>query len=186
VSGGSPDHQRFDAGAFDDLVSQLDSPMAVVTTVAGGERAGCLIGFHGQCSITPRRYAVWLSKANHTYRVGLLSDAVAIHLLAEGDASIAELFGTVTSDDVDKFERAAWTEGPHGLPLLDACPHLIVARRVSLFDDGSDHVCLVTEPLEVSTAGSFRPLRLAAVDHLVPGHEAEDRPHPDSSRDAAS
>ena len=61
------------ADPFDSLMASLDPPMVVVTAAAGGERAGCLVGFHSQSSIEPARCCVWLSKANHTYRVALLA-----------------------------------------------------------------------------------------------------------------
>lgn len=35
------------------LTAALDYPMFVVTVAAGGERAGCLVGFATQCSIDP-------------------------------------------------------------------------------------------------------------------------------------
>jgi len=82
--------------AFDLIVSSVDGPMIVVTTAEGGERAGCLVGFHAQSSIEPRRYTVWLSKANHTYRVALRASHIGIHFLTDGDFALAERFGTLT------------------------------------------------------------------------------------------
>ncbi len=171
------------ADRFDALVGRLDQPMAVVTTASGRERAGCLIGFHSQCSIHPRRYALWLSKANHTFRVAMLADHVAVHLLRDVNTNLAELFGTHSGDDVDKFERCEWTEGPGGVPLLDRCPNRMVARRTALLDEGSDHVCVVTEPVEVTGSGDFTPLRTTDVAYLDPGHGVDDRPRPATSRD---
>jgi hypothetical protein len=49
-------------------MSLLDHPMVVVTTRAGNERAGCLVGFATQVSIGPPRFLVGLSKRNRTYR----------------------------------------------------------------------------------------------------------------------
>ena len=167
---------------FDALVAQLDPAMAIVTTSDGVERAGCLIGFHAQCSIEPERYVVWLSKANHTYRVALLAGHVAVHFLAEDDLEIARLFGTTSGDDVDKFERCDWEAGPHGVPLLKACPNRFIARRHALLDEGSDHVCVVLEPTEAWSTGSLRPLRLAAAKALEPGHESHERPLPGTVR----
>jgi flavin reductase (DIM6/NTAB) family NADH-FMN oxidoreductase RutF len=174
------------ADAFASLMSSLDSAMAVVTTAEGDERAGCLVGFHGQSSIDPHRYAVWLSKANHTYRVGLRATHLAVHLLAAGDEGreLARLFGTETGDDVDKFADLDHTPGPGGVPLLAAVPHRIVLRRVVLLDEGGDHVCVTGEPVDVTTAGPFLPLRLGAIDDLTPGHEAEERPSPPTERAA--
>jgi flavin reductase (DIM6/NTAB) family NADH-FMN oxidoreductase RutF len=161
--------------------------MAVVTTASGGERAGCLVGFHAQCSIAPHRYVVWLSKANHTFRVALHARHFAVHFLPEGSAGeggndLPRLFGTVSGDTTDKFGRVAWSPGPGGVPLLRDCSHRFTAERVALLDEGSDHVCLVLEPREVVAPGPFRPLRLSQVAHLQPGHEAEERPKPAAER----
>jgi flavin reductase (DIM6/NTAB) family NADH-FMN oxidoreductase RutF len=168
--------------AFDDLIAGLDPAMAIVTAVSGGERAGCLIGFHAQCSITPPRYVVWLSKANHTFRVAVHARHVAVHFLTEGDEPLARLFGTVSGDETDKFGRCAWEPGDGGVPLLTGCPNRFAAERVALLDEGSDHVCLVLSPTETSAAAPFRPLRLSQVEHLRPGHESGERPKPAEER----
>ena len=60
----------------DDVVEHVDQALIVVTTAANDQRSGCLVGFHTQCSIEPFRYAVWLSKANLTYRVALFAHAL--------------------------------------------------------------------------------------------------------------
>jgi flavin reductase (DIM6/NTAB) family NADH-FMN oxidoreductase RutF len=167
---------------FPDLVAQLDPAMAVVTTVSGEERAGCLIGFHAQCSIDPPRYVVWLSKANHTFRVGLHAQRFVVHFLGEEDLETARLFGTTSGDEVDKFGRCDWAPGPDGVPVLASCPNHFVATRVALLDEGSDHVCVVLEVTETSSDGSLRPLRLSQAEVLEPGHEAQERPKPATER----
>ena len=58
-----------DGTSLRQAVSLLDYPMFVVTTRAGDEPAGCLVGFASQVSIRPPRFLVGLSKRNHTYRV---------------------------------------------------------------------------------------------------------------------
>ena len=181
MSPADPPPDVAETGALASFGEHLDPALIVVTTTDGTERAGCLVGFHTQCSIGPDRYAVWLSKANHTYRVVLFAGHLAVHLLGEDDRDVAELFGTTTGDDVDKFERCAWTPGPGGVPLLDRLPNRLIGRRVSLYDENdSDHVCVMLAPEVVETAASFAPLRLSAVAELVPGHEAKDRPVPRS------
>lgn len=171
-----------DARAFDGLVAAGDPAMAIVTTVAGDERAGCLVGFHSQCSIDPARYAVWLSKANHTYRVALLAEYLAVHFLATEDRALADLFGGTSGDDLDKFTRCEWTAAVGGVPVLVACPRRIVGRRETLVDDRGDHVCVVVEPLEVASSSRFAPLRLSDVSDLEPGHGNEERPRPPTER----
>jgi flavin reductase (DIM6/NTAB) family NADH-FMN oxidoreductase RutF len=177
-----------DRDAFDSLLASLDTPMAVVTAAAGSERAGCLIGFHAQSSIDPPQHAVWLSKANHTYRVALLSSHLGVHFLTDSDQDhdIAELFGTVSGDDRDKFDGLDVDTGPEGVPVLAACPHRLVVRRTALVDVGGDHVCFVTEPVEATTTGRFRPLRLSAVDDLHAAHDVHERPRPPTERAGVS
>jgi flavin reductase (DIM6/NTAB) family NADH-FMN oxidoreductase RutF len=163
---------------FDQLMASLDGPMVVVTTAVAGERAGCLVGFHAQSAIDPERYALWLSKANHTYRVALRSTHLAVHFLTEDDFDVAEHFGTQTGEDVDKFEGMAFEEGIDGVPLLEACPHRMVVRRVALLDEGGDHVCVTTQCVKATTTGRFTPLRLSRVEHLTPGHDSDERADP--------
>jgi flavin reductase (DIM6/NTAB) family NADH-FMN oxidoreductase RutF len=109
-----------DSDAFGAIMASLDSPLVVVTVAAAepGELAGCLVGFHSQSSIEPGEYSIWLSKANHTYRVALRATHVAIHFLTPPDLPLAELFGTRTGDDVDKFADLAYELGPGGVPVL--------------------------------------------------------------------
>lgn len=165
--------------SFDAVVGGLDPPMVIVTTAAEGRRAGCLVGFHAQSSIEPRRYAVWLSKANHTLDVAFHAEHLAVHFLSQEHRDLAELFGTTTGDRVDKFAHCAWTAADGlDVPLLDGCDRRIVLRRTGVHDEGSDHVCFVGEPVLVDVGGAYRPLRLSDVDDLDPGHEATDHEEP--------
>lgn len=163
-----------DPAAFDALMESVDPAMIVVTTADGGERAGCLVGFHTQSSIDPQRYSVWLSKANHTYRVALRASHLGVHFLTKDDLALAERFGTRTGDTSDKFAGLAVAYGPNGVPLLPDCPNRFAARRMTLVDEGGDHVCVVAEPVETWTSRPFDPLTFGRVRHLEPGHSSED------------
>jgi flavin reductase (DIM6/NTAB) family NADH-FMN oxidoreductase RutF len=161
---------------FETLVTAIARPMLVVTTVAGNARAGCLVGFHCQCSIEPPGYAVWLSKANRTFEIAMLADRFALHFLDEGDLHLAELFGTVTGDDEDKFEQCAWHPGADGVPLLDDCTVRMDTTRVAIHDSGGDHVCFVLAPRTVAlSSGDVTPLESTALGDLSAGHAADDR-----------
>ena len=170
------------ADQFDAIMARLDSPMAIVTTASDQGRAGCLVGFHTQSGIAPNSLAVWLSKANHTFRVSVFAEVFAVHFLGQDDMELAELFGTLSGDDVDKFERCAWTPGVDGVPLLDGCANRAIGRKVALLDTRADHVCLVLDPVEATYGGEFGPLRLSQVSHLRAGHEAEERHEPADTR----
>jgi flavin reductase (DIM6/NTAB) family NADH-FMN oxidoreductase RutF len=164
------------------IVSSLDPPLIIVTAAEGEERAGCLVEFHTQSSMGPPRYCVWLSKANHTYRVALHCTHLAIHFLTSGDLPLAELFGTLTGDNVDKFAGLQMSQGPGRTPVIDQCPHRLVGRRTALLDEGGDHVCVVTEPVAAAYGGPFEPLRTSRCGHLVAGHPPWERRNPPTER----
>ena len=159
--------------AFQQLVAGLEYPMFVATTSAGDQRAGCLIGFAAQCSIDPARFLACISNKNHTFRVMQGATTMAIHFLGQGDDALAELFGANTSDEIDKFSRCEWREGPDGVPVLKGCTRGWVAGRIVDRIDLGDHVGLVLEPIEGEVRNETRAqLGFQAVQHLEPGHEA--------------
>ena len=160
---------------FGTLMASIDPPLIVVTTAAEDERAGCLVGFHVQSSIDPEHYCVWLSKANHTYRVGLRARHFAVHFLTAEDLELAERFGTVSGEDTDKFEGLDVELDEHGVPLLTACPNRLSLERIALLDEGSDHVCLTNRVTSSHTGGRFEPLRVSSASHLDPGHDSDER-----------
>src|SRR3954452_8382588 len=120
---------------YDVLFQATDPALVIVTVTDGVERDGCLVGFHGQCSIEPLRYLLWLSKANRTYRVARRSDVLAVHVLSDRDEPLARRFGGLTGDEVDKFAGIDVLDGPQGVPLLVDCPHRMVVRRMAILDD---------------------------------------------------
>lgn len=156
-------------------MAAADPPLVVLTTAAENERAGCLVGFHAQSSMTPRHYCVWLSKANHTYRTSLRASHFAIHFLAEDDLDLAERFGTLCGQDIDKFDGLGVEVDGNGVPLLDACPNRLLLERVCVLDDGGDHVCFTSEVTSAQAGGPIVPLRVAAATHLEPGHGSGER-----------
>jgi flavin reductase (DIM6/NTAB) family NADH-FMN oxidoreductase RutF len=157
---------------MDTLTSELDYPMVIVTTAAGGERSGCLVGFHTQCSIDPPRWAVWISKENHTYRVATGAAMLAVHFPSTDDRDLAELFGEETGDEVDKFARCEWTAGPEGVPLLDRIPNRIIGRVLDTVDDGCDHQLFVIEIADEQHGRKLEQLGFQAVRGFEPGHPA--------------
>ncbi len=170
---------------FAEFVQHLDGALLLVTTATDDERAGCIVGFHSQSSIDPVRYAVWISKANHTYRVALFAKHLALHLVSAGDHGLVQLFGGTTGDDTEKFALVDWAPGPGGAPLLSQCPERVVIERTDVVDVGGDHVCFIGVPVrvEVGAAAAPTPMRLSDANDVEPGHPAGDRGH--AAHDAA-
>lgn len=160
-------------GDLDPFLDGLDSPMFVVTTVdpRSGERAGCLVGFASQCSIEPDRFVVWLSQNNHTYRVAMRAEVLAVNSLADDQWEVAELFGTMTGDDLDKFDRCAWQPGTSGVPLIESCPRRFVGKILDRTRWGN-HTGFLLEPVWAAGDPDRSPLMYSAVADLHAGHEA--------------
>lgn len=159
-----------DTDEFDRFADGLDHPMLVVTVAGDAERSGCLVGFATQCSIDPPRFLVCVSKANHTYRLARDADLVAVHVLGHDQHDLAELFGGETDDEVDKFARCDWSEGPGGTALL-ATPRRLVGRVLARHDLG-DHVGLLLDPVSAERLDDRPPLTLTMVVDIDPGHPA--------------
>ncbi|MGW6570498.1 flavin reductase family protein [Streptomyces sp. NPDC054975] len=165
---------------LDGFTSKLDPTMYVVTATApDGERAGCLVGFASQSSIDPPRFVVWLSRANHTYRVACRSSHLTVHLLGPEQRGTARLFGEETGDAVDKFARVDWRPGEAGSPVLAHSPGWFTGT-VEARLDGGDHVGFLLAPVaegpaeEPPSSEDSRPrlFLLSDAAHFSPGHPA--------------
>ena len=95
---------------------------------------------------------------------------LGVHAVPADAADLAELFGGETGDEVDKFSRCAWHEGPEGVPILDRCENWFVGRVLERSDAG-DHDAFLLEPVaaESGDAGEFTFHRAKRIE---PGHEA--------------
>ena len=156
--------------SFNAVVGQLEYPMFIVTARAGAEPLGCLVGFTTQTSIDPPRFLVCLSHQNRTYRKGRDSMLLAVHCVPADAGDLAELFGGETGDDVDKFARCAWHEGPGGVPLLDGCDIWFVGRVMTRIDAG-DHDAFLLDPIEAS-GGEQADFTFHRAKRIDPGHPA--------------
>jgi len=156
---------------FNALVGDLEYPMFIVTASAGGEPLGCLVGFATQTSIDPPRFAVCLSHNNRTYRAGRDAELLGVHCVPAHAAGLAELFGGETTDEVDKFGRCEWHEGPGGVPLLDECPNRFVGRVLWRRDAG-DHDAFLLEPVAAEAGSDEAEFTFHRARRIDPGHEA--------------
>lgn len=152
------------------MLADLDDPVAVVTTASRDERSGCLVGFLTQCSIDPPRLMVFLSDKNRTYATALDAEALAVHFIDRDQTELAELFGGATGDEVDKFSRCDWREGPYGMPVLSDVRNWIVGQITDRVI-GGDHIGFLLRPVAVHRERPLEPLSFRDVDDIDPGHE---------------
>ena len=153
----------------------VDSPIYLITCTDGNERSGCLVGFATQCSISPPRFLVCLSIANHTYKIAMSSSSLGVHVLDSKDRDLASQFGEQSGDSVDKFASVPWSEGAAGAPMLTDCEVAFEGRILAKIPLG-DHVGFLLAPIdEVDVAESLQreQLTLREVSDLEAGHPAD-------------
>lgn len=151
-------------------MGQLDYSLFIVTATAGGEPSGCLVGFASQVSIHPQRFLVCLSVKNHTFEVARRADVLVVHFVPEHAEELAALFGGETGDEVDKFARCEWREGPGGAPVLTSLEDWFAGRIIQRLDFG-DHTGLLLEPIEGEAHRSGASLTFRRAKWIEPGHE---------------
>lgn len=157
---------------FAEIASRLDYPMVIVTTRVGEERSGCLVGFTTQVAIDPPRYLVAISDKNRTFRIAGEADHLAVHILSPANRALSELFGEHTGDDVDKFAQCAWSDGPHGLPILDEAEAWFTGRIVGTPELG-DHTGFLLDPDRGELRGDMSSLlTFQDVSDMEAGHGA--------------
>ena len=154
-----------------ELVSELDYPMFIVTVTARGERAGCLVGFATQSSIDPPRFLVCLSDKNRTFRVARHAEVLVVHLVPHDADGLAELFGSRTGDEVDKFAHCAWSPGPGGTPVLDRCRNWFAGRILERLPAG-DHCAYLLDPFAAGSDTRQGHFTFHRARRMEPGHEA--------------
>ena len=157
--------------AFDDIAATSTSRMTIVTTRAGDDMDGCLVGFSTQCSIDPVRQLVCLSVKNRTFELAQRATDLVVHPLhdASHDYELARLFGENTARETDKFAQCSWVEGPRGIPVLTGLDWFagpIVGRH-----DVGDHVAHIVDVTVGSAPRAREPwLLLRDVLDLDPGN----------------
>jgi flavin reductase (DIM6/NTAB) family NADH-FMN oxidoreductase RutF len=149
----------------------LDHAMFVITARRGDDHAGCLVGFATQVSIDPPRFLVGLSVANHTFGIARGSEILAVHLLGRDQTDLAALFGAEAGDEIDKFARCRWHEGPGGVRVLSDAAGWMAGSVLEQIPFG-DHVGFLLDPLEARRDGTQDILTFEQVKGMNPGHPA--------------
>jgi flavin reductase (DIM6/NTAB) family NADH-FMN oxidoreductase RutF len=151
------------------LSGRFAAPVYIVTACAGGERAGCIVGFASEVSIQPPRFMACISRVNATFPVAMRAGRLAVHLVGKEQRDLAELFGGETGDDIDKFARCSWAPAGDGTPILTACRTWFLGAVVDRVDLG-DHVGCVLAPVEWRDGGHVDQLTAPDLSALEPGH----------------
>jgi len=100
-----------------------------------------------------------------------------VHVLAQPQHVLAELFSSQTGDQINRFERCSWRAGPAGMPILDDALAWFIGRTASRSDIG-DHVVYLLQPVAVwAPESSEDVLYLSDLDFDVDDDPGQDAPH---------
>ena len=155
---------------FERLMAELDYSLLIVTARADDHLSGCLVGFATQVSIHPPRFLVCLSVKNRTYEVALEARLLVVHFVPQHAERLAALFGGETGDDIDKFARCEWREGPEATPVLLELEDWFAGRILERIDFG-DHCGFLLEPVEGEAHRAGDSLTFRRAKWIEPGHE---------------
>ena len=159
--------------AFEKLVSLLDYPMFVVTTRAGDEPAGCLVGFASSgehpAAAVPRRT---VETQSHLPGGRGCEPSCGPLDQSGGTANWPGCSAARPATGLTNSRGAHGIRARKGLPILDDAAGWFAGAVLSRYDVG-DHVGFVLEPVAGSAPDKFEQLvTFSDVHDLDPGHEA--------------
>lgn len=134
--------------ALKDVYGRFTTGVTVLTTrEANGVPRGITANSFSSVSLDPPLVLVCIAHATHSAPAFYAAEHFAINILCEDQEGISSLFA---SRAPDKFERAEWHEGAHGVPLLPGSLATLVCAQHQLVEAG-DHVILIGKVLETQT-----------------------------------
>lgn len=142
-------------------------------------------GLSGQLRYPNERAApsfmVGLPRSTGTSEVASRSEHLAVHVLSQRQHVLAELFGSQTEEEVNKFARCSWRAGPCGMPILDDAAAWFIGRTASRSDVG-DYVAYLLEPVSVWAPGARKICSTSPTSTLMSTTSTLARkPHPGST-----
>ncbi len=139
------------------VLREVASPVVVVTTQTADGPRGATIGSFTSVSLDPPLVSVNVTHGTQLHEALSVAEVWAVHLLAAGQAGLAEHFAVPDMEGRDQlapFPHVALEDGPpllrHTLGVLRCRPHVH-------FEAG-DHTVFVGEVIDLIEGGGSRPL----------------------------
>jgi flavin reductase (DIM6/NTAB) family NADH-FMN oxidoreductase RutF len=134
--------------AFRDVMAEVCTPVAVVTTVSAGRPRGTTVSAFTSLSLRPPMVLVSLDEGSDL--LGALREGVrfGVNVLGSGQAGLAAAFAR---KGADKFAGVDWQRDA-GAPRLAGSPGRLTCRVHPLVG-GGDHVIVLGEVLGAVSAG---------------------------------
>ena len=151
-----------DVGTWNRLEADLVAKaIFVITSESGGVRAGMTAAWVTRVSSSPPQMAVAIHRASQTGELIAAGDRYVINVLGEGQAVLAQRFGSSSSRIKDKFKGVRLTTAPQGCPVLSDALGYIECHVAQILDVG-DHRLFVGEIVAAERLTQGRPLLYSA------------------------
>ena len=121
------------------LLRNLTSPLAAITTSAGGVRNGLIVNSAQRASLVPTipRISIYISKINFTHDLIYRGGVFTLHLLRNDQWDVIYRLGFETGRDGDKLNAFELLEGKTGCPILRDCMAGFECEVVNAMDTGA-------------------------------------------------
>src|SRR5512132_1912909 len=105
------------------LLRNFTSPVAAITTSAGGRRNGLIVNSAQRASLVPSipRLSMYISKPNLTHDLIYTSGVFTMHLLRTDQFDVIWHLGLQSGRDLDKLASLKTIQGKTGCPILEDC-----------------------------------------------------------------
>ena len=131
------------------VLRKLPYGMYVMTASAGGRIAASTLTWLSQCSFRPPLVMIGVQAQSGIHEAVEKSGAIAVNILGEGQAKIAESFFRPVAVEGNRLGGLAFEPGPStGAPLLTDLPAWFEARVTDTVRRG-DHTVFVAEVINV-------------------------------------
>lgn len=121
------------------LLRNLTSPVAAITTSAGGVRNGLIVNSAQRASLVPTipRLSIYISKINFTHDLIYRAGVFTLHLLRADQWELIWRLGFSSGRDGDKLAGLQLIAGRTGGPILQDCLAGFECRVVNAMDTGA-------------------------------------------------
>jgi flavin reductase (DIM6/NTAB) family NADH-FMN oxidoreductase RutF len=140
------------AGTFREVMAGVCTPVAVVTTVSGGEPYGTTVSAFTSLSLTPPMVMVALDERSELLRRLSAGSPLGVNVLRSGQSTLARVFAR---KGADKFSGVTW-DLDAGAPRLGGGAGWL-GCSVSGLVVGGDHVIVLAE-VHRAEPGTGEPL----------------------------
>lgn len=139
---------------FRNALGGFATGITVITTLGkNGQKVGMTANSFNSVSLTPPLILWSIGKNTNCFEDFMAAEAFAVHVLAEDQQDLSNLFAT---SGIDRFAGLECNEGLSGVPIL---PHYSVCFQCKMAKqyDGGDHIIMTGEVVQFDDNG-LQPL----------------------------